>query len=38
MRAVFSDRALVGRYIEVEIALARAEALCASSPSTRPNA
>jgi len=28
MRAVFSDYALVGRYIEVEIALARAEARC----------
>lgn len=28
MRAVFSDEALVGRYVEVEVALARAEARC----------
>src|SRR5690349_19983987 len=32
MRAVFSDRALVGRYIEVEVALARAEARCGVIP------
>jgi 3-carboxy-cis,cis-muconate cycloisomerase len=32
MRAVFSDHALVGRYIEVEIALARAEARCGVIP------
>jgi len=32
IRAVFSDRALVERYIEVEIALARAEARCGIIP------
>lgn len=32
MRAVFSDRTLVGRYIEVEVALARAEARCGVIP------
>lgn len=32
MRAIFSDRALVGRYIEVEVALARAEARCGVIP------
>jgi 3-carboxy-cis,cis-muconate cycloisomerase len=32
MRAVFSDRALIARYIEVEIALARAEARCGVIP------
>lgn len=32
MRAVFSDHALVGRYVEVEIALAKAEARCGVIP------
>jgi 3-carboxy-cis,cis-muconate cycloisomerase len=32
MRAVFSDRALVGRYVEVEVALARAQARCGVIP------
>ena len=32
MRAVFSDQALIGRYIEVEVALARAEARCGVIP------
>ena len=32
MRTVFSDHALVGRYIEVEIALAKAEARCGVIP------
>ena len=32
MRAVFSDRALIARYVEVEIALARAEARCGVIP------
>jgi 3-carboxy-cis,cis-muconate cycloisomerase len=32
MREVFSDRALVGRYVEVEIALAKAEAKCGVIP------
>ena len=32
MRGVFSDRALVGRYIEAEVALARAEARCGVIP------
>ncbi|WP_338665272.1 adenylosuccinate lyase family protein [Pararoseomonas sp. SCSIO 73927] len=32
MRAVFSDEALVGRYVEVEVALARAEARCGVIP------
>jgi 3-carboxy-cis,cis-muconate cycloisomerase len=32
MRAVFSDHALIGRYIEVEVALARAEARCGVIP------
>ncbi|WP_298235382.1 3-carboxy-cis,cis-muconate cycloisomerase [uncultured Azohydromonas sp.] len=33
MRDVFSDRALIQRYIEVEVALARAEARCGVIPS-----
>jgi 3-carboxy-cis,cis-muconate cycloisomerase len=33
MREVFSDHALVGRYVEVEIALAKAEAKCGVIPS-----
>src|ERR1041385_4347228 len=32
MRAIFSDRALIARYIEVEIALAKAEARCGVIP------
>ena len=32
MREVFSDHALVGRYVEVEIALAKAEAKCGVIP------
>ncbi len=32
MRAVFDDRSLVARYIEVEVALARAEARCGVIP------
>jgi 3-carboxy-cis,cis-muconate cycloisomerase len=32
MREVFSDHALVGRYIEVEVALAKAEAKCGVIP------
>ncbi|MBP0495466.1 class-II fumarase/aspartase family protein [Pararoseomonas indoligenes] len=32
MRAVFSDEVLVGRYVEVEVALARAEARCGIIP------
>jgi 3-carboxy-cis,cis-muconate cycloisomerase len=32
MRAVFEDRALVARYIEVEVALARAQARCGVIP------
>jgi 3-carboxy-cis,cis-muconate cycloisomerase len=32
MRAVFSDHALIGRYIEVEVALARAQARCGVIP------
>ncbi len=32
MRGVFSDRALIERYIEVEVALARAEAQCGVIP------
>jgi len=32
MREVFSDRALISRYVEVEIALARAEASCGVIP------
>src|SRR5579862_4539396 len=32
MREVFSDRALVGRYVAVEIALAKAEAACGVIP------
>lgn len=32
MRGVFSDKALINRYIEVEIALARAEARCGVIP------
>jgi 3-carboxy-cis,cis-muconate cycloisomerase len=38
MRAVFSDRALIGRYIEVEIALARAQARCGVIPATAAEA
>lgn len=34
MREVFSDRKLVARYIEVEIALAKAEAKCGVIPAT----
>jgi len=33
MREVFSDRRLIARYIEVEVALARAEARCGVIPS-----
>ena len=32
MREVFSDHALIGRYVEVEIALAKAEAKCGVIP------
>ncbi len=32
MREIFSDRALIGRYIDVEVALARAEARCGVIP------
>lgn len=32
MRAIFSDQALIGRYVEVEVALARAEARCGVIP------
>jgi 3-carboxy-cis,cis-muconate cycloisomerase len=32
MREVFSDTALVGRYVEVEVALAKAEARCGVIP------
>ena len=32
MRAIFTDLALIGRYVEVEIALARAEARCGVIP------
>ncbi len=32
MREIFSDRSLIGRYIEVEVALARAEARCGVIP------
>lgn len=32
MREVFSDRTLIGRYVEVEIALAKAEAKCGVIP------
>jgi 3-carboxy-cis,cis-muconate cycloisomerase len=32
MRAIFTDHALIGRYVEVEIALARAEASCGVIP------
>src|ERR1700761_7610531 len=32
MREIFSDRALIGRYVEVEIALAKAEAKCGVIP------
>jgi 3-carboxy-cis,cis-muconate cycloisomerase len=38
MRAVFSDRALIARYIEVEIALARAEARCGVIPAAAADA
>ena len=33
MRAIFADGALIGRYVEVEVALARAEARCGVIPS-----
>ena len=33
MRAIFADRALIGRYVEVEVALASAEARCGVIPS-----
>ena len=32
MREVFSDSALIGRYVEIEIALAKAEARCGVIP------
>ncbi|HET7885466.1 MAG TPA: lyase family protein, partial [Bradyrhizobium sp.] len=32
MREIFSDQALIGRYVEVEIALAKAEAKCGVIP------
>jgi 3-carboxy-cis,cis-muconate cycloisomerase len=32
MREIFSDRALIGRYIEVEVALAKAQARCGVIP------
>ena len=32
MRGVFSDHALISRYVEVEVALARAEARCGVIP------
>jgi len=32
MRAIFADRALVARYVEVEVALARAQAACGVIP------
>ena len=32
MRAIFSDHALIERYVEVEVALARAEARCGVIP------
>ena len=35
MRAVFSDYALISRYVEVEVALARAEARCGVIPRPR---
>ncbi len=38
MRAVFSDRALIARYIEVEIALARAQARCGVIPAAAADA
>ncbi|TPG38049.1 3-carboxy-cis,cis-muconate cycloisomerase [Roseomonas nepalensis] len=38
MRAVFSDEALVGRYVEVEVALARAEARCGIIPAEAADA
>jgi 3-carboxy-cis,cis-muconate cycloisomerase len=38
MRAVFADRALIARYIEVEIALARAEARCGVIPAAAADA
>ena len=38
MRAVFSDRALMARCIEVEVALARAEAACGVIPSEAASA
>jgi 3-carboxy-cis,cis-muconate cycloisomerase len=38
MRAVFSDRALISRYVEVEIALARAQARCGVIPADAADA
>ena len=38
MRAVFSDHALLARYVEVEIALARAEASCGVIPAAAADA
>jgi len=38
MREVFSDRALIARYIEVEIALARAQARCGIIPADAADA
>ncbi|SHJ89035.1 3-carboxy-cis,cis-muconate cycloisomerase [Roseomonas rosea] len=38
MRAVFSDEALVGRYLEAEVALARAEARCGVIPAAAAEA
>jgi 3-carboxy-cis,cis-muconate cycloisomerase len=38
MRAVFADEALVGRYLEVEVALARAEARCGVIPAEAADA
>ena len=38
MRAIFSDHTLIRRYVEVEIALARAEAKCGVIPATAAEA
>ncbi len=38
MRAIFSDRALIGRYVEVEIALAQAQARCGIIPAAAAEA
>ena len=38
MRGVFSDHALIGRYVEVEIALARAQARCGVIPAAAAEA